>query len=56
MKDPIAIELTHVKDKSGNPVIELSAPVLPFKLGQLIQAYIYNDHIIITSALKDTLK
>ena len=52
-KKPIAIEITHIKDKIGNPVITLSSPVIPFVPGQLIHAVIYKDKIIITPKLPE---
>ena len=52
---PIAVELTHIKqDKIGNPVLTLSAPILPFNSGQVLQANIYNDMIIIAPVKPDT--
>lgn len=50
-ENPIAVELLRIKDKSGNPVIELSAPIIPFRQNQIMQAFIYDDQIIIIPML-----
>lgn len=50
---PIALEIAHVnaKDKSGNPIITLSAPIIPFTQGQIMYASIYDDKILMTPTL-----
>lgn len=50
---PIAVDIIHVQDKIGNPVILLSTPVLPFSPGQQVYASIYNDKIIITPIIPE---
>lgn len=51
-ENPIAVELTHItQDTIGNPVLTLSAPIIPFNPGQIMQAFIYDDQIIIIPML-----
>lgn len=52
--NPIAIDLIRVKqDSFGNSVITLACPTLPFYPGQVLQANIYNDYIMIRAALPE---
>lgn len=48
--DPIAISITHItKDKFGNPTLLIPIPETKFHIGQLVQADIYEDIIIIAA-------
>ena len=49
-EDPIAVSLTHItKDKFGNPALFISIPNFPLQIGQLVEADIYKDVIIIAA-------
>lgn len=46
--DPISVSITHItKDKFGNPILSIPIPDTKFLIGQLVQADIYEDYIII---------